>query len=185
MNKLVIAGLVLPVLILAPRCEAQELPEMPAPQKEHQWLNQLAGEWETEGEIHMEPGKPPIKSTGTERARMLGGFWLIANLQGKFMEMSMEARLTLGYDPEQEKYVGTWIDSMNSYLWNYEGVVDDTGKILTLDTEGPCPQRGGKLSKFKEVVEIKNRDEREFTSSIQEEDGTWTKLVTVHYRRTK
>lgn len=185
MKKFMIVGLLLQLLVIAVHGNAQELPEMPAPQKEHQWLNQLVGEWDTEGEVYMEPGKPPIKSTGTESARMLGGFWLVCDVNGEFMEMAMEAKLTLGYDPEKKKYVGTWVDSMTSYLWNYEGSLDESGKILTLNTEGPCPQRGGQMTEFKEVIEIKNKNERVFTSSMQEDDGTWTKLVSVHYRRKK
>ena len=183
MKTPLIAGFILSVLVTASPCRAQELPEMPAPQKEHEWLNQLAGEWETEGEVFLEPGKPPIKSSGTEKAHMMGGFWLVSDVRGEFMDIAIEAKLTLGYDPKKEKYVGTWIDSMGSYLWHYQGAVDDTGKTLTLDTEGPCPQRGGRLSKFKEVIEIKSKNERVFTSSIREDDGTWTKLVTVRYRR--
>jgi hypothetical protein len=38
------------------------------PQKEHQWLQKLVGEWTYDIEATMEPGKPPEKSTGTERA---------------------------------------------------------------------------------------------------------------------
>jgi hypothetical protein len=70
-------------------------------------------------------------------------------------------------------------------MWTYEGSLDDTGKILTLNTEGPGFQGGDKLTKFKEVIEIKNKDERTFTSSIQNEDGKWTKVVSVMYRRKK
>ena len=33
----------------------------PAPQKEHEWLKQLAGEWEYDCEASLEPGKPPLK----------------------------------------------------------------------------------------------------------------------------
>jgi hypothetical protein len=101
------------------------------------------------------------------------------------MGTSVEARLTIGYDTKKKKYVGTWIDSMTSYMWNYEGSVDDTGKILTLNTEGPGFAGGDKLTKFKEVIEIKNKDERTFTSSYQNEDGTWTQLMSVKYRRKK
>jgi hypothetical protein len=46
-KKFTALGLLFPLLILVCRCKAQEFPEMRAPQKEHQWLNQLAGEWDT------------------------------------------------------------------------------------------------------------------------------------------
>ena len=53
---------------------AQDMPQMPAPMKEHQWLEQFVGEWETEMECVPEPGKPAMKGKGTESTRMLGGF---------------------------------------------------------------------------------------------------------------
>jgi hypothetical protein len=185
MKKFASAGLVLSLFVVACQGNAQEIPEMPAPQKEHQWLNQLVGDWDTEGEIHMAPGMEPIKSTGTDTSRMLGGFWLLSDVKGEMMGMTMEAKLTIGYDAEKKKYVGSWVDSMTSYMWTYEGSVDDSGKVLTLNTQGPCPQRGGQMTNFKEVMEIKNKDERTFTSSYQEEDGKWTKMVAVKYRRKK
>jgi hypothetical protein len=29
--------------------------------------------------------------------------------------------LTLGYDPQRERYVGTWIGSMMTHLWGVRG----------------------------------------------------------------
>jgi hypothetical protein len=184
MKKLAIFGLVFSLVVVTCPSKAQENFEMPAPQKEHEWLNQLVGEWDTAGEMNV-PGAEAIKSTGTDTARMLGGFWLVSDVKGDVMGTSVEARLTLGYDTKKKKYVGTWIDSMTNYMWHYEGSVDDTGKILTLNTEGPGFQGGDQLTKFKEVIEIKNKDERTFTSSMQGADGKWTQLMSVKYRRKK
>jgi hypothetical protein len=43
------------------------------PQQEHQWLQQLVGEWTYEAEATMEPGQPPSKFEGSESVRSLGG----------------------------------------------------------------------------------------------------------------
>ena len=72
---------------------------------------------------------------------------------------------------------------MNNYLWKYEGTVNEEGKTLTLETEGPCPMKPGKLSKFKEVIEFKSKDHKVFTSSMQEDDGKWSTMMTIHYRK--
>jgi uncharacterized protein DUF1579 len=45
--------------------------------------------------------------------------------------------MTLGYDPEKKQYVGTWVGSMMSYLWVYDGSLDAEEKVLTLNAEGP------------------------------------------------
>lgn len=74
---------------------------------------------------------------------------------------------------------------MSSYLWHYEGTVDATGRILTLETEGPQPDAPGKNVAFREVTEFKSNDYRVFTSSRQTADGQWTTMLTIHYRRRK
>ena len=155
------------------------------PQKEHKWLEQFAGEWDFEVEIVMQPGQPPIKAKGTDSGRMVGGFWVTVEGKAEMMGMPFLSRLTLGYDPTKKKYIGTWIDSMSSYLWKYEGTVDATGQILTLETEGPNPMKPETVSKFKEVTEFKSKDHRVFTSSILGDDGKWTTMVTANSRRKK
>jgi hypothetical protein len=52
----------------------------------------------------------------------------------------MTAVWTVGYDPQKKKYVGTWVDSVTPYLWTYEGSLDASGRILTLETEGRIPR---------------------------------------------
>ncbi len=53
------------------------------PQKEHQWLQQLVGEWTYEAEATMAPDQPPLKCQGSERVRSLGGLWILAEGQGE------------------------------------------------------------------------------------------------------
>ena len=52
--------------LLAPM-PAQEMPELPEPVKEHEWLAQLAGEWESTMECIMDPEKPPVTGKSTEK----------------------------------------------------------------------------------------------------------------------
>ena len=161
-------------------------PELPRPTKEHQWLQQFVGEWETETEVFMDPSQPPMKGKGSETVRALGGFWIIGEGTGSMdgMPGTMTGIITLGYDPEKQKYIGTWVDSMTSTFWKYEGTTDAGGKKLTLHTEGPCPMKPG-IVKFTETVEFKSPDHRVFTSSYQGDDGQWIKMVTVNQRRKK
>jgi hypothetical protein len=184
MRTLMVAGFCTGLMTGAAVSVAQETPEMPAPVKEHEWLQQLAGEWESETEITMATDQPPMKSKGTETARMVGGFWIVCKNKGTFMDKPFTGILTLGYDPQKEKYVGTWIDSVNSMLWQYEGTVDASGKALTLLTEGACGVPG-KISKFRETLEIKSPDHKVFSSAKQGEDGEWDTFMTIQYRRTK
>ena len=185
MKHIAWAGFLIVMWTKASVLQAQDASVLPGPQKEHEWLQQLVGEWDSEAEFSLGPGQPLQKSPGTESVRSIGKFWVVAEGKGTFMTTPVSSVLTLGYDPQKKKYVGTWIDSMFNYLWKYEGTVDTAGKVLTLETEGPCPAAPGELCKFKEVLELKGKDHKVFTSSMQQEEGNWMTIVTVSYRRKK
>jgi hypothetical protein len=91
--------------------------------------------------------------------------------------------MTLGYDPAKKKFVGTFIGSMMTNLWVYEGGLDASGKVLTLDAEGPSFTDPTKMAKYKDTVEIVSPDHRTLSSRFQAEDGTWHHFMTAHYRR--
>jgi hypothetical protein len=157
----------------------------PGPQKEHDWLKQLAGEWEYETEAALEPGKPPVKVRGTESVRTVGGLWIISEHKATLLDQPFTGILTLGFDVEKKLYVGTWHDSMHSHLLHYEGTLDAAAKSLTILTEGPNPMAPAKRSKFKEVIEVKDKDQKVLTTSMQGEDGKWTEVMTIKYQRKK
>jgi hypothetical protein len=161
---------------------ALEAQEMPKPQKEHEWLRQVVGEWDTEGEIAGEPGKAPTKTKGSESSRLIGGFWVLSEHQGDFFGTPFTGILTLGFSPEKKAYVATWIDSLTSRLWTYEGSLDEAGKVLTLNTEGP--DETGKTVKFRETIEVKDKDHKTYSSSAFK-DGKWVTFLTIKYTRKK
>lgn len=165
MTKLTCVLTLVALISAKPICRADEQPQFPAPVKEHEWLKNLAGEWESDCEYCMEPGKPPVKTKASENTRMLGGFWIISDGKSDILGTPFSSQFTLGYDPTSKRYTGTWIDSMTSYIWKYDGSVDPTGKILTLTTEGPSPKDPAKNTRFKEVIELTGKDQKTFSSS--------------------
>ena len=157
-----------------------------APQKERQWLQKLVGEWTYEGEGLTEPGKPPERFAGTESVRSLGGLWVLAEGRGEMPGGGPATTLmTLGYDPQKKRYVGTFIASMMSNLWVYEGALDAYERVLTLDTEGPNMSAEGQMAKYKDVIEFKSDDHRVLTSHMLGDDGKWHTFMTANYRRKK
>ena len=156
------------------------------PQKEHRWLHKLVGEWVYETEAAMEPGKPPEKCGGTERVRSLGGLWILAEGQGE-MPGGVPATMimTLGYDPQKKRYVGTWIGSMMTHLWVYDGALDQPERVLTLESDGPSMAGDGKMAKYRDVIELKSDDHRVLTSHVLGDDGKWAQFMTANYRRKK
>ena len=156
------------------------------PQKEHQWLHKLVGEWTYETEATMEPGKPPVKCGGTESVRSLGGLWILAEGRGEMPGGGPATMImTLGYDPGWRRYVGTWVGSMMTHLWMYDGALDAAERVLTLDSEGPSMVGDGTMAKYRDVIEIKSDDHRLLTSHLLGDDGTWSRFMTASYRRKK
>jgi hypothetical protein len=154
------------------------------PQKEHQWLQKLVGEWTCEAEATMEPGKPAEKCKGTESVRSLGGLWVLAEGHGEMPGGEPATTLmTLGYDSQKKRFVGTFIASMMTHLWLYEGDLDAAERVLTLETEGPSMAGDGKMAKYRDVIELKSDDHRVLTSHALGEDGKWHVFMTANYRR--
>ena len=160
-----------------------ETMKAPEPQKEHEWLQKLVGDWTFEIEA-AEPGQASTKSEGFESVRSLGGLWTLAEGRSPMPDGSdATSVMTLGYDPQKKRFVGTFVASMMTYLWIYEGELDEAGRVLTLDAEGPGMSADGKMVKYKDRIELMSDDHRVLSSSIQGEDGNWTKFMTAHYRR--
>lgn len=155
------------------------------PQKEHQWLDQLIGEWSYESEFTMGPDQPPSKSKGTEVVRSLGGLWIIAEGEGEMPDGNLgQTIMTLGFDPQKDCFVGTFIGSMMTHLWPYNGSLDGDGKILTLDSEGPNFSNSATVP-YKDIIEFVSNDHKVLTSKVLMEDGTWNHFMTAHYHRQK
>jgi len=154
------------------------------PQKEHQWLQKLVGEWTSEAEASMGPGQPPEKFKGTEVVRSLGGLWVVCEGKGEMPGGGLATTLmTIGYDPRTKRYPGTWIGSMMTHLWVYDGELDAAEKVLTLASDGPSFTGDG-LAKYRDVIEFISNDHRTLTSHVLS-DGKWNQFMIAHYRRTK
>jgi hypothetical protein len=162
----------------------EEIPMKVDVQREHRWLQQLVGEWTYEGEASMGPDQPVQKWHGSESVRTVGDVWVLCEGQGEMPgEGTGTTLMTLGYDPQKQRYVGTFIGSMMTYLWVYEGSLDSAEKALTLHAEGPSCAGDGTTAKYRDVIEMVNEEHRTLTSHMLGADGAWTKFMTAHYFR--
>lgn len=154
------------------------------PQKEHRWLEQLVGEWTFEGECDMGPDKPREKSAGTQSVRSVGGLWIVAEGSTEMPGGGPASMiLTLGYDPARQRFVGTWFGSMMTHLWVYEGTLDETGTVLTLDTEGPGFGGDGTMSRYQDVITIRGDGTWTLAGRLHGPDGQWHEFMTSVHRR--
>lgn len=150
------------------------------PQPEHRWLEQLLGEWSVTSD--MEPDSGGIE--WVERVRSLHGLWVVAEGSGEMPGGGAATTLmTLGYDPRRQCYVGTWVGSMMTHLWVYEGNLDDSGKVLTLDCEGLDFETEGRMTRYQDIITIKSPDHRLLTARMLAADGSWKQIMQADYRR--
>ena len=164
---------------------AQELPMFPGPEKEHEVLKQFVGEWDTKSEASAGPDQPAMTCDGKIQAKMLGGFWVINEMESNMPGFQMKGIQTIGYDGKSKKYVGTWVDSMMNHMWKYEGTWEEASKTLTLEAEGPNFVEAGKTAMFRDIYQFKTKDQIAISSQMQGEDGKWVTFMTGTAKRKK
>ena len=71
-------------------------------------------------------------------------------------------------------------------MWQYSGWIDDTGKKLVLEADGPdFTGASDKMMKYRDAYEFKSADLIEATSSVQAADGTWNVFNRGELKRVK
>lgn len=149
----------------------------------HHWLGKLIGEWTFESNCSMGPDQPPMLTKGREIVRSLGGLWTIGESTMGGEETGGRSIMTLGYDPVKKKFVGTFIASMMTHLWPYEGTLDSNGKVLTLDSEGPSFVSKNEYAKYQDSIEFVDDNHRILSSRMLMHNGQWIAFMEAHYHR--
>lgn len=159
----------------------------PQPTSSHHWLKQFVGQWSYESQCNMGPDTPPMKTVGKETFRALGDFWIIGESTGQIPEAmgggEFKAIMTVGFDPARDKYVGSWVGSVGSHLFIYEGSLDTVTNTLPLATTGPDMADPTIQRSYHDILQIVDENHRTLTSQMRNDDGSWTKFMTAHYTR--
>ena len=150
-----------------------------------EFLKKFVGEWELTSKGSMGEGQPEMEASATMNAKMLGEMWVVCTQEGELPGMSYRAMQTIGYDAAKSKFVGTWVDSLTSHLWVYEGTLDESGSKLTLEAEGPHMTDPTRMAKYRDAYEFKGDDEVVATSSMLGDDGEWNTFMRGTGKRTK
>lgn len=148
---------------------------------QHHWLQRLVGDWEVSADAI---SGPPADSSWTESVRSLGGLWIVSEGRGLMPDgEKAETLMTLGYDPSRDRYVGTWVGSMMNHMWIYDGVLEPTGNVLTLNCEGPDFENEGKMLPYQDIITFIDDRHRTLTALVRKGLGGWEKLMEMHYWR--
>jgi hypothetical protein len=183
MNRKSSVWSVMASLFLLYSLAAAQLPEAATPTKQHEWLRQFVGRWEATSDSANSGDGAAVAFEGTMEARMLGGLWVVNEVEMDMGGSEMHGVQTIGFDEKTQRYVGTWVDSMMNHMWSYDGTVDSTGKILTMSADGPNMTDPSKTAKYRDVYEFKTPDQIVIQSSVQGDDGEWTVFMTGVLKR--
>jgi len=148
--------------------------------EEHKMLKMDEGVWNAQISMWTGSESDPIQSTVKETNSMLGELWSIGKMEGNIAGTDFVGFATLGYDPMQKKYVGTWIDSVTPVITHMEGTYDPQTKTLTLFyfTFG----QNGEKEERKNVMVYKDHNTRDFMMYIKN-GGEWTRAMAILYKR--
>ena len=152
------------------------------PEEAHRWLEQMLGDWQvrTSGPDNEPDGSGPW----SEHVRSLQGLWIVCEGQGTMPSGSFgETLMTLGYNPETKRYVGTWVGSMLTQMWVYDGELDADGRSLSLYCEGQDFETPGKTARYRDIITLIDQSRRLLTAQVQAPDGSWKEMMTAEYVR--
>jgi hypothetical protein len=153
------------------------------PQPEHELFKRFAGEWQFEKKSAPGDGSTPQKlGSGEMKAELLGGFFVVCRWSGDVYETDFNAVQTLGYDVDKEEYSGSWVDSIMSYRWQFNGSLEAKGNELVIAASGPGPNGG--TTKFRERYQFNSADSITVVAQMLQ-DEKWVTFMTTQLTRKK
>jgi hypothetical protein len=152
------------------------------PQEEHRWLEQLLGEWRVTSPDLV--GNASSDQAWVENVRSLQGLWVVCEGRGTMPDGNTgQTLMTLGFNPLTRRYIGSWAGSMMTHMWVYDGELEDDGRTLALNCEGPDFENPGRTARYQDRITLIDADHRTLTARVQTEDGAWKDIMKADYRR--
>lgn len=111
------------------------------PGEMHKKMAEGVGNWTTTNTMWMDPNSAPTVAQGTATTRMsMDGRFAITEVNCPMGEMgTMNGMSVMGYDNVRQKFVGTWIDNMNSGMMHGVGTPSMGGNRIEWVYTYSCP----------------------------------------------
>ena len=165
-----------------PQAMMEVYQKLATPGEPHKLFSTMAGSWITKTKSWMEPGKPPMESTGTAEMKMLlDGRFLQQEFTGEMMGQPFSGVGIDGYDNLRKKYVTTWIDTMGTGIFMMEGTANADGKTITLKGQHAEPS-GGHMT-HRAVWKIVDSNTQTFDMWGNHGGGKEMKVMEIVYTR--
>jgi hypothetical protein len=140
-------------------------------------LDAFVGEWDVEVTVRPGPDVPPVNQTGDSHSRLLGGKWLVMDYRTR---SGFEGHGVYGWDPQQQRYTGAWVDNMMVSIARSEGTWDAATRTLDLATAATVE---GRTIRYRETRQILGDGSHLYRNLMPMPDGTELEVVRAVYRR--
>ena len=165
-----------------PQAEMERYKKLATPGEPHKLLASLAGSWTTKTKEWMEPGKPPVESTGSAEMKMLlDGRFLQQEYSGQMMGQPFSGLEIIGYDNLRKRYVTTWMSTMGTGTFIMEGTASADGKTITL--KGQHPEPGGGHMTHRAIWKIVDNNTQTFDMFGTHHGSKEMKMMEIIYTR--
>ena len=152
------------------------------PGAHHKALDAFVGSWNAKMTMWMEPGKPPMESTGSMvNSWIYDGRYLDQKFEGDFMGMPFHGTGMWGFDVAANQYIGFWYDSGSTGIANSTGPIPADGKTFTLHSVMTDPM-SGKPSTGDTVTTIDNANQHTMTM-YENRGGERVKTMVIVFTR--
>jgi Protein of unknown function (DUF1579) len=172
----------------------KQMMEMSKLNENHKLLSSLDGNWNYTIKFWMnpDPSAPPQQSKGTATSKpIMGGRYFVMDVSGtmkmpgpdgKMKDFQFKGMGIDGYDNVKKKFVGSWIDNMDTGIMMSEGTYDPAAKTITYATEvEPVP---GMKQPVREVIQIVDKDHHTL-EWYENRGGQEKKTMEIDYTRAK
>ena len=146
-------------------------------------LKQRVGTWCVDARLQFTPAAQPARIRAQAQSRLVGNRWLVTELKSLDSMQGFQGLGINGYDAEQEKYVGIWIDGSRGLIVPVEGVYDPKRQVFrTTSTE----RRGDGQTTIVTSETVKHGRDREVTTFTAVDAGgrPYERMVLAYTRAT-
>ena len=147
---------------------------------EHRLLEQRCGRWRVE--CTFLGGPEPMRTDAIETLEMFGPFFTVSRFEAELFGAPYRGQAVTGYEPDRQRWVANWIDTMSPNLLQFTGRYDAATRTLTMACDGPGPGGQGVVT-YRSAERLVDDQTREFDMWMATPAGQEAHLLHYRYRR--
>ncbi len=164
----------------------EQMAQFAAPGEQHKLFAAMVGTWDATVTMWMEPGAPPMTSTGVGTySLILGGRYLKHDFEGFAFGQPFKGLGITGYDKFREEYFDLWFDELSTGVMISRGVPDSTGAIIRYTGKMDDPMAGRKDVPVRSDMTKVDDDTCKMEMYVIDESGNEFKTMEIVYTRRK